>query len=169
MVNCKKLSTYYKVRPLSESDGLVVLALYKSNPYFFKHCPPQPTLSSVLNDMRKLPPAISSEQKQFLGYFLEEKLVAVLDLVEGYPDSQTVFIGLFMLDGDYHGKGIGSQLFQEVIQVLTQDFARLRLGYVATNAIAEAFWRKQGFVPTGEVAKTDHYDIILADFLRDKG
>lgn len=114
--------------------------------------------------MRKLPPAISSEQKQFLGYFLEEKLVAVLDFVEGYPDSQTVFIGLFMLDGDYHGKGIGSQLFQEVIQVLTQDFARLRLGYVATNAIAEAFGESRASYRLGKWLRLTIMTLFLLIF-----
>ncbi|MEQ9764303.1 hypothetical protein ABPS01_06475 [Streptococcus sp. ZJ151] len=39
---------------------------------------------------------------------------------------------------------------------------------MATTDVAVNFWRKQGFVPTGETSKTDYYDIILADFLGDK-
>ena len=116
MVNCKKLSTYYKVRPLSESDGLVVLALYKSNPYFFKHCPPQPTLSSVLNDMRKLPPAISSEQKQFLGYFLEEKLVAVLDFVEDIQIVRQFLLAYLCWIGTTMVKGLEVSYFKRLFR-----------------------------------------------------
>ncbi|MGV3011674.1 GNAT family N-acetyltransferase [Streptococcus thoraltensis] len=100
--------------------------------------------------------------------FDKAKLIAVLDLVEGYPDLHTAFIGLFMLDREYQSRGIGSRLMKEAVFQLVQSFDRVRLGYVATNEVAANFWTKQGFVPTGETSKTDCYEIILADFLGDK-
>ncbi|MGT2833071.1 GNAT family N-acetyltransferase [Streptococcus halotolerans] len=168
MIDFQSLSKNYEVRLLTESDSQDVLQLYNTNPYFFKHCPPEPTLASVRRDMTKLPPNIKPENKYFLGYFDNAKLIAVLDLVEGYPDLHTAFIGLFMLDREYQSRGIASRLMTEALFQLMKNFDRVRLGYVATNEVAVHFWTKQGFVPTGETSKTDYYEIILADFLGDK-
>ncbi|MDY4762164.1 GNAT family N-acetyltransferase [Streptococcus thoraltensis] len=168
MIDFQSLSKNYEIRLLTESDSQDVLQLYNTNPYYFKHCPPVPTLASVHMDMTKLPPNIKPKNKYFLGYFDKAKLIAALDLVEGYPDLHTAFIGLFMLDREYQSRGIGSRLIKEAVFQLVQSFDRVRLGYVATNEVAANFWTKQGFVPTGETSKTDCYEIILADFLGDK-
>lgn len=40
-------------------------------------------------------------------------LVAIMDLIIAYPDANTAFIGLFMMDSDYQGKGIGSLIINQ--------------------------------------------------------
>ena len=36
-----------------------------------------------------------------------------MDLIIAYPDANMAFIGLFMMDSDYQGKGIGSLIINQ--------------------------------------------------------
>ena len=91
-MNIEKLSSKYQVRHLEKCDVQAVLDLYESNPLYFEHCPPPPTIQSVEYDMHALPDGKSIADKHFVGFFDGNNLVAVLDLIEKYPDKQTVFI-----------------------------------------------------------------------------
>lgn len=119
-----------------------------------------------MSDRTKLPHGTSLFDNHFVGYFDKGKLVAVLDLLEGYPSEETAFIGLFILDKAYQGRGIGSQLIVELLENITQRFDAIRLGYVTTNVPAKRFWQKQGFVPTGERSQEEQYTISLAEYLK---
>lgn len=166
MLDKPYFSSLFSVRSLTEADAQIVLNLYQTNPYFFKHCPPSPSLETVLADMRRLPTGKDKQDKHFVGYFdHEDKLVAVLDLVEKYPDEETAFIGLFMVDKTFQGKGLGSQLILELLNAVSTYFDRVRLGYVETNEVAVAFWQKLHFIPTGERMQTEYYNIIVADYM----
>ncbi|MEQ9764302.1 GNAT family N-acetyltransferase [Streptococcus sp. ZJ151] len=112
MIDFQSLSKNYEIRLLTESDSQDVLQLYNTNSCFFKRCTPVPMLAPVQRDMTKLPPTINPNNKCFFGYFDNAKLIAVLDLVDGYPDLHTTFIGLFMLDRAYQGRGIASRLMK---------------------------------------------------------
>lgn len=109
-MNIEKLSSKYQVRHLKKCDAQTVLDLYESNPLYFEHCPPPPTIQSVEYDMRALPDGKRIAYKHFVGFFNGNNLVAVLDLIEKYPDKQTVFIGLFMVAAAYQGRGVGSKI-----------------------------------------------------------
>lgn len=166
LLESQKFSNTFLVRPLTKDDVEAVLRLYLTNPYFFEQCPPTPTEASVLSDMNKLPYGKRLSDKHFVGYFDNDTLVAVLDLVEGYPSEDKAFIGLFILDKAYQGKGIGSQLIVELLENITQRFDIIRLGYVTTNVPAKLFWQKQGFVLTEEVSQEESYTISLAEYLK---
>lgn len=56
MIDVSKLSDKYKVRKLCQKDSSSILELQQSNPLYFKYCPPDPTIQSVLQDMIALPP-----------------------------------------------------------------------------------------------------------------
>ena len=132
------LSGEYTVKPITEADIPAVLRLQESNPLFFRHCPPPPTADAVREDMDALPPGKCPEDKYFAGFWQGNALVAVLDLVLGYPDSQTAFLGLLMLDAAYQGRGIGSRLLQ-----LAKEHTPTVL-YFGAQPEAEAFYEKNG-------------------------
>ena len=155
------LSGEYTVKPITEADIPAVLRLQESNPLFFRHCPPPPTADAVREDMDALPPGKCPEDKYFAGFWQGNALVAVLDLVLGYPDSQTAFLGLLMLDAAYQGRGIGSRILEGVLQSLKPSFSFVRLGYAKGNPQSERFWHKNGFSPTGSITKAEAYDIIV--------
>ena len=101
-----QLSKYYSCRILTEKDIPSILSLYESNPLYFQYCPPKPNLASVKEDILRLPEGKAKADKFYVGFWNGSDLVAVMDFVYAYPDEETVFIGLFMVDQAYQRKGI---------------------------------------------------------------
>lgn len=64
--------------------------------------------------MKATPPGIVLSDKYFFGFFEREELVAVMDLVDGYPDQRTSYIGFFMMNPDYQGKHVGTAIIMRL-------------------------------------------------------
>lgn len=149
-MNFENIFTPYKARKLTETDVLDILGLYLENAEYFKHCPPRPSRETVKEDMVVLPPAKKAADKYFIGIFDGDFLVAVMDLIDRYPDDRTAFIGIFMVSKSRQRKGIGTYIAKALSQTLrAEGYRRIRLGYTKTNLSAQSFWIKQGFQPTG--------------------
>lgn len=98
----------------------------------------------------------------YAAFRREGALIAVADLILGYPDAATAYIGLFMVDAAVQGQGIGSRIFSGLADALRQEgFARVRLACMQGNRQSEGFWRHNGFLPTGEVRETAHGTALL--------
>lgn len=160
-MNIKTLSKSYQVKKLEDTDVLAVYELCKRNPQYYKHCPPAVSEESIKADMQALPPGKTSEDKYYIGFYDDKKLLAVMDLIVKYPNDLTAFIGFFMMDADEQGKGTGSQIISELCGALKEEFTRVRLGYVKGNGQSENFWMKNLFEKTGVESKTDHYDVVM--------
>ena len=158
-----QLSKHYSCRILTEKDILSILSLYESNPLYFQYCPPKPNLASVKEDMLRLPEGKAKADKFYVGFWNNSKLVAVMDFVYAYPDEETVFIGLFMVDQAYQRKGIGSQIVTEALAYFTKNFRKARLAYVKGNPQSRHFWEKQGFKPIGCKVKQELYTVVIVE------
>ena len=108
-------SKHYQVRKLTEADLEQVLAFYQTNPLYFEHFPPLPSLESLANDLVECPPGKGLSDKYFLGFWDKERLVAILDLIDGYPTAEIAYIGLFMVDSRLAGQGLGSKIIAELL------------------------------------------------------
>ena len=162
-MDISKLSNRCHVRYLDRADVGIVLALCGKNSLYYQHCPPTPSEESILRDMEALPPGKGIADKYYIGYFQDEALIAVMDLILGYPDEKTAFIGFFMTDTAVQNQGIGSRLIEEACSFLCGiGCSRVRLGWVKGNPQAEHFWYKCGFQETGLSYKTGPYTVILA-------
>ena len=96
--------------------------------------------------MRIAPPGIGPADKYFIGFFEGETLVAVMDLVDGYPAPETAFIGLFMLAKALQGRGEGSAIIRETAAYLqTAGKTAIRLAIDKENPQSTHFWKKNGF------------------------
>ena len=154
----------YKARKLTEADVPGILDLYLENTEYFKHCPPSPSYETIKEDLAALPPGKEAADKYFIGIFDGNFLVAVMDLIDRYPDNRTAFIGLFMVSKSYQRKGIGTYIVKALLQALkAEGYMRIRLGYIKTNLSARNFWLKQGFQPTGTESAREHYIVIEAE------
>ena len=154
-------SSEYRVRKMTEEDISSVLKLYRGNPDYFVYCPPEASAESVRADMRALPPGKTPEDKYFIGFFQDGFLVAVMDLIDRYPDDDTAFIGLFMVARERQGAGVGTGILSGCLQSLKREgYSRVRLGYVQGNPQARAFWRKNHFCPTGVRRAQELYTIV---------
>lgn len=157
------LSTRYLVRRLEETDVPALLALCAGNPQFYRHCPPPATAQSLREDMAALPPRKTLNDKYYLGFFDGTQLVAVLDLIAGFPGPEIAFWGFFMLDATIQGQGRGTALVSELCGALRSlGFRSVRLGWVRTNPQAAHFWKKNGFRETGVSYETGGYTVVVA-------
>ncbi len=162
--NLAKISAQYAVRRLGDADVAQIYGLLASNSLFYRYCPPPPTPQRVQQDMALLPPGKTAREKYFLGWFDGAALVAVGDVVCGYPDSECAFIGLFMTAVPLQGRGVGSAIVKELLEFLRrQGFARARLCYAGGNPQSEAFWRKNGFLPTGDEKLAEGYTKVVME------
>ncbi|MDO4333001.1 MAG: GNAT family N-acetyltransferase [Eubacteriales bacterium] len=155
------LSKSHKVTRLGEQDIPAVFEFCRKNPRYYQYCPPEVSPEGIKADMRALPEGKSIEDKFYLGFWAEDKLAAVLDLILNYPDDKTAFIGFFMMNADMQGKGTGSKIIEEICDCLGEPFSFVRLGYVKGNEQSERFWMKNGFRPIGEISQTEHCEIVV--------
>ncbi len=152
------LSEVFHVRKLKDVDIDAIYRLSSGNRIFYQYHPPFVTRESIVEDMRVLPPGKDETDKFYLGFFEKDRLIAILDLILGYPTAETAFIGLFMMDRERQGKGVGSRIIGDCAAYLrTLGFKKLRLGADKENPQSKAFWRKNGFSLAGE---TEAYTIM---------
>lgn len=145
------LSQRYEVRKLTNADVDNVLALYSKNELYYQYHPQQVTRELVIEDMEALPPHKTKDEKYFVGYYKEGKLIAVMDLILDYPKEKVAFIGLFMMDIGMQKQGIGTKIVEECASYLGKlGFEKLRLAIDKGNPQSEHFWTKNHFIKTGE-------------------
>lgn len=156
------LSSHYEVRQLTEKDIPDIYALCKGNPTYYEHMKMQPTHENLKGVLTELPPNMTMEDKLFAGFYENGHLVAILDLIAGYPDSDTAFIGWFMMNKARQGVGVGSSIVTEIMDRLKREgFSCVRLAYVKGNPESEGFWKKNGFVPAGAESRMDDYTAVV--------
>lgn len=150
-----ELSSKYNVRKMVPEDIDVIYDLSVGNPMYYKYCPPNVTRDSIFVDMNALPPHCMKEDKYYIGFFKENKLIAIMDLIIGFPEKDIAYIGFFMVNKKVQGAGIGSQIINECLDYLKEnDIYSVQLAYAKGNPQSEAFWKKKGFVLTG--TETNH-------------
>lgn len=112
-------SKKYYVRKLQKNDIDQIYDLCSKNYLYYQYRPPYVTRKSIESDMVALPDNVDFKDKYYVGYFKNEKLIAVLDLIDGYPKKDIVFIGFFMMVISIQKNGVGSAIVNELIDYLT--------------------------------------------------
>jgi len=164
MFEIKRLADSFHVRRLCDADVQDIFNLYLSNPQYFDAMNDAPELSSVKSDLAALPPNKAYDDKYYIGFYDGEALVAAMDLILAFPDEKTAFIGLFMVDGERQGRGIGSSIIRQALEYLKSfGFSACRLGYIKGNQQGREFWTSLGFMPTGEQSKQNEYTVVLME------
>lgn len=115
-IDIKKLSKRYTLRKLNLDDVQMIYAFCKRNTQCYEYCGKEPSIELIEKDIEITPPGIPIEQKYYIGFFDNGKLVAVMDLVDGYPACDYVYIGFFMMDCELQGNGIGSKIVSESLE-----------------------------------------------------
>jgi GNAT superfamily N-acetyltransferase len=102
--------------------------------------------------LRTLPPRAQGDQKYLWALRQDGRLVGVLDVVRCWPHRHTLTIGLLMIDHGLQRCGLGSAALQALEQrsCAWRGIRRWRVAVVGSQAGALAFWRRAGFVDTGQ-------------------
>jgi len=158
------LSNQYSVRNLLPADAGPVYEVLRGNTIFYKYHPPMVTVESILEDMEALPPNKGYEDKHYIGFFGEGTLVAVMDLIEHYPNPGTALLGFFAMNSNLQSQGIGTDIISDSVAYLAQvGFTKVRLGIDKGNPQSKAFWLKNGFAFTGETYESDGSTILVME------
>lgn len=113
-IDIKKLSKRYTVRKLNLDDVQMIYAFCKRNTQYYEYGGKELSIELIEKDIEITPPGIPIEQ--YIGFFDNGKLVAVMDLVDGYTACDYVYIGFFMMDCELQGNGIGSKIVSESLE-----------------------------------------------------
>ena len=159
-----EVSDDYTVHKIREEDVEKVYHLCLGNPLYYEYCPPMVTLNSVREDLTALPPGKTMDDKYFVGFYEGEELIAVMDLIDGYPTKDIAFIGFFMTDASVQKQGVGSRIMADLLDTLKEvGFQAVRLAWVKGNPQAEHFWKKNGFQMLKETTSNAADSVILAE------
>lgn len=120
------LSKIFHVRKLDKDDVELIYNLSCKNHIFYQYHPPFVTRESILDDMEALPPGTSYEDKFYVGFFENESLVAIMDLILDYPAKE---IAMYL-------KSLG--------------YKKIRLGVDKGNPQSYPFWSKNNFKAISE-------------------
>ena len=157
-------SNNFHVKKITKEDIPAALQLCIGNPMYYEHMKMEPTLENLEEVIEVLPPNKTLEDKYFMGYYKEGKLIALLDLIFDYPDKNIAFIGWFIMDKKWQGKGIGTKIIKDLEKSMkAHGFYKLRLGYVKDNEQSAAFWKKNDFLPTGSERDDEQYTVVILD------
>ena len=163
MFDISKLSARYRVRRMNDADADAILALCQKNTQYYRHCGKRPSLEQVCSDLHLTPPGTPPSDKYYVGFYDGAVLTAVMDLIDGYPDKDTAFIGFFMVDRRLQGRQIGSAIVREVCRYLKEaGMKTVRLGIDKGNPQSTHFWEKNGFRVIKEAAQ-DGWTVLVAE------
>jgi RimJ/RimL family protein N-acetyltransferase len=170
VIELEKLSNIFKVKKLKEDDIDSIYDLCSKNTYYYQFCPPFVTKDSIKNDMYVLPPNRKLDDKYYIGFYNEDELVAIMDLIVNYPKNNTCYIGLFMIDIEKQNRGIGSKIINELfVYLYNKGFQGVELGYVEQNIQAKRFWLKNGFEIIGSQQQELFNVICMRKVLKGSG
>ena len=131
---------------LGEADIEMLVEICKQNTVFYEYTEARPTKENILDDMKATPPGIDMQDKYYFGFFDGRELVAIMDLIDGYPKAEIAYIGFFMMNPQYQGKQIGTAIIDEVIDyLLSTGKTSVRLAIDKGNPQSTHFWKKNGF------------------------
>ena len=156
----------WEIREVEEADLEPVLTLLKRSPDYFALDGSTPTLDSLRADLTALPPRCTAEQKHYAAFWRGGKPEAVLDWVEGYPREQTLWIGLFLVDGALRGQGLGRRLMSALPGAAYDGgMDSLRLACLVNNEGGHRFWEAVGFRDLREGTSTDGKPVTILERL----
>lgn len=78
-IDIKKISKRYSVRKLNLNDVQMIYTFCKKNTQYYKYCGKELSIELIEKDLEITPPGISLEQKYYVGFWDNDKIVAVMD------------------------------------------------------------------------------------------
>lgn len=98
---------------------------------------------SFFNDA---PPGIDPATKLHLGWFLDSDLIALAEVLFGFPNPADAYIGLLLIDPAHRGKRLGQQMLDHIFPAAkARGATRILIAVLEENAKGHRFWSKMGF------------------------
>lgn len=117
-----------------------------------------------------VPPNKGYQDKFVFGIYAEGKCVGCVDLIRGYPASDTATLGLLLVAEPFQRQGVGSAAYTLVEDRIRAwgSCTRVRIGVVETNGQVIPFWQQLGFQPTGEIKPYRYASVVSRTIIFEK-
>jgi ribosomal protein S18 acetylase RimI-like enzyme len=140
---------------LAAADQARLLQLCQSCAAFYELIEGQPpgdeTAAEILGPLES---KYARGIKHVWGVEKEGALIAVAELLEGYPSAHDWYIGLLLVAPEHRRRGVGAQLCAAIVRWMGRRGASVvRLVVHQQNAGARTFWERQGFAFERETFK----------------
>ena len=98
-----------------------------------------------------LPKGFDFKNKFVLGIEVDADVIGCIDILRGFPNTQTAMIGLLLLSEKYQGKGLGKTAYQTLESMIKDwdEITIIRISVVVSNGEVLPFWEKLGFRESG--------------------
>jgi len=161
------VSDDFDIRPVTIATCEQVMGVYDSNHDFFMLTEGKPaTLPSCKANITAMPPGFDPKNKFCLGLWKDEKCIAVLDYLVGYPSPDCLYIGLLLVHGEWHGLGIGHKIFIWLLKEY-KHLKIVKVAVCAANLKGVQFWHKCGFFEVGKATARvgeQVMDVIMMEY-----
>ena len=108
--------------------------------------------------MNECPPDRSTSDKAFWGIYVRNEIAGYAEILRGYPNETTMYLGLLILMESYQHRGVGALAYTRIEEEVTswEGAATIRLAVLSTNPAPGTFWERMGFHSTGEIRPYTH-------------
>jgi ribosomal protein S18 acetylase RimI-like enzyme len=138
----------YTVHQLSLEDSQAIQELYDKCLDFMLLVDGHPAGPNAgEEEFQDVPPGRSPDDKFVVGIVDQENdLVGLLDVLRGYPDETTWWIGLLLFAPQVRSQGLGKRVVQGFTEYVRACGGQaIMLGVVEENMHAYKFWSRMGF------------------------
>ena len=133
-------------RALDSDDAEALLALFVRCASFFELVGAAPGDEEVDDFLTDCPPDRTEEDLFCFGVFAGDDLVAAASTFRDYPSHGCWWIGLFVVDPDVRGVGVGRSFYDALASWFADQGAHgVQLGVQAPNEGGRHFWERLGF------------------------
>lgn len=143
------------------------LKIYNSNPDYFAMTSNSPiTMVNVDKDMKAVPNSIDMSQKNYKLISIDSNIVGIIDFITSYPEEDEVYIGLIMIDSQYHRKHIATDVVGFMESYFKKlGFIKVVLSVIKENSSALSLWTSLGYKmdleKVGVVGDRDDVEVLL--------
>lgn len=137
----------YVIQPVSSDNIEDVFNIMIGNEYYYSRTQNHElTIKECIDEIDDTPPNTSFDKKTYVIIYKNNRPIGLVDFVEGYPDENTGYLGLFMLSTDIHRKGLGRDLLKDILSIARNiGLSRIELACYEVNHIGLSFWNDIGF------------------------
>jgi len=105
-----------------------------------------PTKEDCIETVEYRIDGVNEEAFHNIGFCCGEIPMACLFLIEGYPESDVLWIGLFIVHADHKRCGFGKKCFESLLEAYKgTEIKRIRLSVQDNNLSGFGFWKQVGF------------------------
>lgn len=153
----------------SMADRKQVLALYQGAADYFQLTKQgYPGRATVEEDRTARPARLTADAKHYGMLMDGATAVGVLDYLVGYPDADSLYIGLLLLPTAFRRQGYGAQVVAQ-LHAEHPTARRFRVAVADANEAGMQFWLAQGFrfVKAGEAGLGNGHTLAVTILDRD--